>query len=723
MSKAFSLDHYYDQILLKKLGSPSESALSYKLEIGRNLTLLLADLHDHGHYFIDMKPQNINVLRGSHVVTLLDCDGFSITGTDGKRFPAALVSTDYISPEAFNARAKPETLGENQDRYALAVILFQLFNKGTHPFQGIIKVPGIAANTNDEKAALGLYPHGIKPDNRIDPRLQSTFFLLDDDLRILFDRAFIEKPDNRPSAREWANCLDKLLRTKALARCEKVPNDINHIRFVGKECPACYMHDIQNVLTRKVQSQTPRPRPKAVESKPQPEQVASSTWGVTPNAQLPTSTPYESFSLGKTIGIFLAIVVLLMIVLMLGQLSSSRNVSSPKVENAQAQAPAPKAQNEGDAFTLGLEAYNQKDYIKSVELWHQAAVQGNAKAQSALGSAYQNGLGVTKDDAKAVEWFQKAAAQGEPYAQANLGAAYSNGQGVAKDDAKAFELFQKAGAQGLAYAQANLGFAYINGQGVTKDDAKAVDWFQKAAAQGNAGGQYGLGLVYKNGRGVAKDEALAVQWFQKAAAQGDADAQFRLGNANINGQGVTKDAAKAVEWWQKAAAQGHSGAQKNLGKAYFDGVGVAKDAAKALQYNRQAAEQGVPSAHVSMGWLFIVGGPNLPKDYDQAMIWSVKGAELGDGEGASNVALLYENGWGVAPDPAKAVYWYMKAISLNAYSGQAEVHLAKMYLSARGVEKNREEADRLFRRVLTDLPKASDEFKQVSKKLLSRTQR
>ena len=124
MSKAFSMDHYYDQILVKKLGSPSELALSYKLEIGRNLTLLLADLHDHGHYFIDMKPQNINVLRGSHVVTLLDCDGFSITGADGKRFPAALVSTDYISPEAFKNSSNPESLGEGQDRYALAVILF-----------------------------------------------------------------------------------------------------------------------------------------------------------------------------------------------------------------------------------------------------------------------------------------------------------------------------------------------------------------------------------------------------------------------------------------------------------------------------------------------------------------------------------------------------------------------------------------------------------------------
>jgi len=264
LSKSFSLDHYYDQTLLRKLKSPSECALSFKLEIARNLCLLVADLHDHNHCFIDMKPQNIRVLLGSHGVTLLDCDGFSIAGSDGKRYPAELLSSDYISPEAYRNKTLPSQLGEEQDRYALAVILFQLLNGGTHPFQGIINESGITAATNDEKAEQGLYPHGIKPDPRITPRPQSIHFLLDDGIRALFNAAFIGRVNQRPTARDWAHLLDTLLRSKALTRCDKEPFDLGHMRFAGKPCPACYLAGLQSTAAPKTHIILPTP------SKPTP---------------------------------------------------------------------------------------------------------------------------------------------------------------------------------------------------------------------------------------------------------------------------------------------------------------------------------------------------------------------------------------------------------------------------------------------------------------------
>lgn len=246
LATSFSLDHYYDQTLIKKLKSPSEDALSFKLEIARNLSLLVADLHDHGHYFIDFKPQNIRVSLGSHVVTLVDCDGFSIAGTNGKRYPADLVSTDYISPEASKGNLRPTQLGVAQDLYALAVILFQLFNRGTHPFQGIVNSPAVTATTNDEKAAQGLYPHGLIANPYITPRPQSIHNFLDDGLRSLFDKAFIGVVCERPTAREWSDCLDKLLRNKGLSRCDLHPYDLTHMRFTDKQCPTCYLTGIQH---------------------------------------------------------------------------------------------------------------------------------------------------------------------------------------------------------------------------------------------------------------------------------------------------------------------------------------------------------------------------------------------------------------------------------------------------------------------------------------------
>jgi serine/threonine protein kinase len=244
LKSKFPLDHFYDKILFKKLNAPEEAAISLKIEIAANLSLAVSTLHSLGHYFVDMKPQNIRVALGSHEVTLLDCDGFSIYGARGKRYPASLVSTDYIAPEVIRENLPPKILGIEQDRYSLAVIIFQLLNNGTHPFQGIptgsVEVPP----TNDEKAALGFYPHGTIKHSAIKPRPQSIHFLLDPGLRSLFDLAFVGKPEERPTAEDWSRRLTDLLQKKALMRCAAEPNSYEHIRFRDLQCPACYLNSL-----------------------------------------------------------------------------------------------------------------------------------------------------------------------------------------------------------------------------------------------------------------------------------------------------------------------------------------------------------------------------------------------------------------------------------------------------------------------------------------------
>ncbi len=280
LAKAFPLDYYYDQSLIKKLKSPAEAALSFKLEIARNLAKLVADLHEHGHYFIDMKPQNIRVLLDSHVVTLVDCDGFSIAGSGGRRHPAELLSSDYIAPEAQRRNSSPADLAEPQDRYALAVILFQLLNRGTHPFQGIVTAAAIKVSTNDEKAAAGLYPHGLVSDTRIKPRPQSTHHLWPDETRALFDQAFTTgSPSARPSAQEWADHFKSLLDKKVLVRCDRMPDNLEHIRFRGKGCPACYLSALPT-LRPQTRPETPRVQPAPTPSAPVPAQGNNNGWWI-----------------------------------------------------------------------------------------------------------------------------------------------------------------------------------------------------------------------------------------------------------------------------------------------------------------------------------------------------------------------------------------------------------------------------------------------------------
>lgn len=403
LNDSFSLDYFYDPVLFKKLNAPDEVAFSYKLEIAKNLSTIVAALHKNKHFFIDLKPQNIRVFRQTHIVSLVDCDGFSISDKKAggnTRFPAELISTDYISPEAFRNKSSPKELGENQDRYALAVILFQLLNNGTHPFQGILKNDdGIA--TNDEKAAAGLYPHSIQTNPAIKPRPQSIHFLWDDKTRDLFDRAFIGKLDERPSAQEWANHFEKLLLEKSLIRCDKEPLNIAHMRFKGKDCPACYLANLSAF----------KPKKNKVSSSSQPK-----------NSSTQTVKSLSGFELFWMIAAFLVFVF--MLIGIFNKPTSHSDYSSSTANVADPTYPSSEARQVVDEGWVAMDPNNgNHDYKKAYELNLKGYNLGHPEGASNIGMLYENGSGVDKDLMKAITWYEKALTNHNHSAQAEIGLA------------------------------------------------------------------------------------------------------------------------------------------------------------------------------------------------------------------------------------------------------------------------------------------------------------
>ena len=77
---------------------------------------------------------------------------------------------------------------------------------------------------------------------------------------------------------------------------------------------------------------------------------------------------------------------------------------------------------------------------------------------------YTTGQGVQPDNAAAALWFRKAADQGDAVAQSNLGTLYLYGRGVTQDDTEALMWFRKAADQGDAVAEFLLGNQYANGK-------------------------------------------------------------------------------------------------------------------------------------------------------------------------------------------------------------------------------------------------------------------
>ena len=86
-----------------------------------------------------------------------------------------------------------------------------------------------------------------------------------------------------------------------------------------------------------------------------------------------------------------------------------------------------------DAAEDALDAYYRGDYSTAEALFREAAEQGDAGSQFALGTMYDTGRGLPQDFAKAIKWYRKAAERGEGLAQLRLGVMYEKGVGIAQD--------------------------------------------------------------------------------------------------------------------------------------------------------------------------------------------------------------------------------------------------------------------------------------------------
>ena len=269
-SKFLSLDHFYDNILKSSVKDKNLLALPNLGLLCKNLANLMAEFHKHKIYLIDVKPQNIAVNLENNKITFLDCDGFSIRGNNGKVFAADLISTDYIAPEVINNKLLPSKLGEKQDLYALSVLIFQILNRGLHPFSGRTVAKGNNINTNDEKAAAGLFAYGKELSNRIKPHKSSLHEFWPDNLRYSFDKTFID--GKRLTALAWSKVFSEIENKKAYARCSRYPNEANHIRFKGKECMHCFTQALPKVaINNKALNKSKRPvQPKLILAKAPP---------------------------------------------------------------------------------------------------------------------------------------------------------------------------------------------------------------------------------------------------------------------------------------------------------------------------------------------------------------------------------------------------------------------------------------------------------------------
>ncbi|MDQ0967890.1 TPR repeat protein [Flavobacterium sp. W4I14] len=233
-----------------------------------------------------------------------------------------------------------------------------------------------------------------------------------------------------------------------------------------------------------------------------------------------------------------------------------------------------------------IEAYNVKDYAKSIYYDTIASEKGYTLSMNNLAHIYYNIEGFIDDD-KAFYWFHKSAIANEENAMNGLGMCYKYGVGTTVDIEKALFWLNKAADAQLAIANNNLGDIYSEDLLVPFNPDKALQYYQTAAELGEPKNNW-LGYLYD----LKGDHEKALQYYQLGADEGIDISAYNLGIFHLNGLGTSKNVTKAIENFKLSLDRGYHQANIDLALIYRNEAGF-KDEQKVQQHLDAAKTAGL----------------------------------------------------------------------------------------------------------------------------------
>jgi DNA-binding helix-hairpin-helix protein with protein kinase domain len=209
---------------------------NFSVRVARNCSAAFDEIHNADGAIGDVNEGNLLVAQNG-TVSLIDCDSYQMTA-NGRTWTCDVGVPIWTAPELQGKTFRGLRRTANTDLFSLALLIFKILFMGRHPFAG---VPLTATETTLEQCikefrfaftgnSQALH---IKPPPGAFPfeRLPQTF-------RETFDRAFLrgsERPDARPSAKEWVKTLDSF--ESSLQRCKLTTSHLFPREFVS--CPWC----------------------------------------------------------------------------------------------------------------------------------------------------------------------------------------------------------------------------------------------------------------------------------------------------------------------------------------------------------------------------------------------------------------------------------------------------------------------------------------------------
>ena len=207
----------------------------FLVRVARNLATCVHYMHEAGIVIGDLNESNTFV-SGNAMVKLIDSDSVQVE-SDGKLFTCDVGRPELISPELQGHSLTGKWRTPEQDRFALAVLVFQTLTFGRHPFAGRPK--GSEEISLEAAIEHKLFVYHTEGNSRMTPPPGLELRFLNAEIRALFDRAFTGAPSERPSALEWYESLEKF--EKSFTTCEAT--ETHKFFDEGEGCPWCRLED------------------------------------------------------------------------------------------------------------------------------------------------------------------------------------------------------------------------------------------------------------------------------------------------------------------------------------------------------------------------------------------------------------------------------------------------------------------------------------------------
>ena len=341
------------------------------------------------------------------------------------------------------------------------------------------------------------------------------------------------------------------------------------------------------------------------------------------------------------------------------------------------------------AYFVGMAEESWENYKGAIKNYELAALRGFPDAQARLGVMYEQGIGVEIDLNKAMQWHLKAAQQDFPFSIYTVGMNYKNGNGAAKSPALADQWFRRGARLGDGACLISLDEAS------RKQIRKDIFVLTKSKAEsGNARAQHKLAQLYRTGQGTEKSASMAKHWYTKSADQNFSEAILYLANFYDDESANSQNAQKSKALYMKLAKNlqqpraviahairsydlgnyntafslampyadgGNKYAQSITGKMYQWGRGVSMSKQIAQTYYKKAGDQGLAGAQYSTGYIAQYDKENLYA----ARSWYKLAAAQDHPDALVALGHFYANGNGVDKNRDEAIRLYSKAEGLG----------------------------------------------------------